>query len=128
MPPWQILLVEDESEIRTVVSEYLEALGYDVDAVSSGKEAIECIGDALRSYDIALVDWNMPGISGRDVVQDLLRRRPGTAVLVITGKVEPVTLPGGALADVGLLPKPFSLRDLARAIEARMATRTDGSA
>jgi CheY-like chemotaxis protein len=113
MPVWNILVVDDEREIRDVIAEYLEALGHRVTAVSSGKEALEDLASERANYDVALVDWSMPGISGRDVIRDIARRTPKTVVLITTGY-----MPAGMEVrhiegiDAHVLHKPFSLSDL----------------
>src|SRR5689334_2815646 len=111
MPPWRILVVDDETEIREVVAEFLESLGHDVDAFASGKQAIERLSEEILPYDLALVDWSMPGISGRDVVQEILRRSPTTRVVVATGRYDVTPLPGLNVLQLGLLRKPFQLKE-----------------
>ena len=113
MPGWNILVVDDEREIRDVIAEYLEALGHRVVAVSSGKEALEDLANGKDPYDLALVDWSMPGISGRDVIRDIARRTPATVVLITTGYM-PVGMEVRHIEgiDAHVLHKPFSLSDL----------------
>lgn len=121
MDNWRILMVDDEPEIRELVTEYLEGMGHHVDAFASGKQAMERLGIALRPYDLALVDWTMPGISGRDVVQDIQRRSPVTAIVIATGRHDITPPPGMNITNLMLLRKPFSLRELARALEGAMS-------
>ena len=123
----RILVVDDEQEIREVIAEYLEALGHTVDVSASGREAMESLARASSPFDIALVDWNMPGIAGRDVIRDIARRSPDTEVLITTGYMPGST---GQRTVEGMrtrvIHKPFSLNDLrthideiSREIEAR---------
>ena len=65
MATLRLLVVDDEPEIREVVCEYLEGIGHHVDAAGSGKQAIEALAGTLLPYDVAIVDWTMPGIAGR---------------------------------------------------------------
>lgn len=122
----RVLVVDDELDLREVLTDYLESHGYDVDAAGSGKEALLRLGEALRPYDIALVDWTMPGITGRDVVQEIVRRSPTTSVFIATGRMDAVGLPANVEAVVTVLRKPFALRDLVRVIAARLAERGPG--
>ena len=73
MESWRVLIVDDEVDIREVVAEYLDALGHDVIPVGSGREAMDLIDRGGARFDIALVDWQMPGISGRDVILERVR-------------------------------------------------------
>lgn len=113
MESWHVFLVDDEKDIREVVQEYLEAFGHRVDALASGKEALDRLAEQRRPYDIALIDWKMPGIPGSAVIQDLARRAPEVPILVSTGLVEHVSLPL-VPSPLGIIRKPFSLRELVR--------------
>lgn len=110
----RILLVEDDAAVRDVVYEYLTSVLNDsVDAMSSGREALEQLRSGRRSYDIALVDWQLPGITGRDVVQGLIDRCPETAVLVTTGQNNSRLMHQTfQIPQVSVIRKPFSLRQL----------------
>lgn len=116
MSRWRVLIVDDEAEIRDVLSEYLEGRGHHVDTAASGREAIQAIETTPVTYDLALVDWTMPGISGRDVLAEIARRSPNTRLLVATGKVEGVQLPGAAGASIRVLHKPFTFREMVTAM------------
>lgn len=115
--PCRILVVDDERDVREVLSEYLIAAGFDVTALASGREALDLIGSGERVFDVALVDWHMPGISGRDVIEGLQEASPETAVIMTTGEVG-TTLGGRwGRGNVEMIRKPFSLRSLARRID-----------
>lgn len=112
MPPWRILIVDDEPEIREVIVEYLEALGNHVDAFARGRQAIEQVSQEILPYDIAIVDWTMPGISGRDVVQAIQKGSPTTRIIVATGQLDLNAASGLHLHEMAVLHKPFTLRSL----------------
>lgn len=63
----RVLLAEDNSTNRMVISRMLEMAGYDVVAAATGDEALDVLAD--NDFDIALMDVNMPGTSGLDVVR-----------------------------------------------------------
>ncbi len=115
---FRILVVDDDREIRELLTEFLSGLGHEVTPAASGKEAFDAIEGAPRPFDLAVVDWQMAGISGRDVIEHLRESHPATAILVSTGHTadEVSDLHVGALV-AGILRKPFSLRRLARAID-----------
>ena len=121
LPPRRILIVDDEPAIREVVAEYLATLGHDVTAAASGKEALDVLATGEHRFDVAIVDWFMPGITGRDVVADVARRSPTTAVLVTTGRIDPMSTPQIRNHPIRVLLKPFSLRDLRGEIETVVA-------
>ncbi len=84
----QILVVEDESEIRELISLLLLRLGHRVQQCSSGFEAIERLKN--NRYDLIVLDWMLPGMSGVEVLKGLAEspeRRP--PVLMVTAKSSP---------------------------------------
>ena len=112
MESWRVLIVDDEVDIREVVAEYLDALGHDVIAVGSGREAMDLIDRGGARFDIALVDWQMPGISGRDVILELGRRNATPAVLIITGHLSEALGRMTPHIHTEIIHKPFSLAEL----------------
>src|SRR5678815_5435782 len=81
----RVLVVDDEPEIRDVLSEYLGSLGHEIRTLGTGREAIEAV--TAETLEIAVVDWHLPGITGRDVLEGIAAQSPQTRVLVITGHV-----------------------------------------
>lgn len=80
--PADILVVDDEASIRYVLTETLTDAGYEVVAVDSGEAALEEIAD--RTFDLALVDLKLPGMSGIEVLSALRQRSEDTTVIVLT--------------------------------------------
>jgi len=106
-----ILLVDDDTGVRTVFSSILRKEGYRVTAVKNGYEAIKVIDE--ESFDLALVDLRMPGLDGIQVLEKIKSRRPQTRVIIYSayGSVEDAVeaMRKGA-ADY--LNKPFSPNEL----------------
>jgi len=75
-----VLLVDDDEEIREVVAAMLEAVGLAVDAVDSAEAALEKV--ASNAYDLAVLDWNLPGMSGLELCRRI-RRRPEIATMPV---------------------------------------------
>ncbi|WP_434140407.1 response regulator [Pseudomonas luteola] len=78
-----ILLVEDDLTLRSLTSEVMEELGYQVTAVASAEEAL----DALQSstFDVLFTDIGLGGMSGLDLSRQALKRYPGLHVVVASG-------------------------------------------
>jgi CheY-like chemotaxis protein len=109
-----ILLVEDDQELRTYLTEVLRGLGYNVLSAGDAKTALSVLErDAVR-VDLLLTDVVMPGINGRDLGRRALELRPGLRVLYMTGYSRNAVLHQGRLeAGVELLQKPVSQAVLA---------------
>jgi CheY-like chemotaxis protein len=86
-----ILCVDDEDTPRTLRKLVLQKQGYEVVAVSSGKEALALL--ATRHFDLLLTDQMMPGMMGTDLTRQVKLTKPSMPVVIISGVNE---LPVGA--------------------------------
>src|SRR5436190_2676439 len=113
MAPQRLLVVEDDPGVRTTIVTCLELEGYEVDAASSTKEAIDRL--AAVSYPIVITDIYIDDRTGLDVLEAARRKDPGCSVILMTarGTMETVMAAtrGGAFDYIA---KPF---DLDRIIE-----------
>ncbi len=78
----KVLIVDDEKEFRTYLSEAVSAAGYEVQQASSGREAVDKAAD--EDFDVVLLDLIMPKMSGSDVLVELRRVSPRSRVIMIT--------------------------------------------
>ena len=78
-----VLVIDDDADMRSVLSAFLEDLGYRVRAEPPGEAALPAL-DAF-SPDVVITDLKMPGMSGLEVVRRVKERRPETEVVVLTG-------------------------------------------
>jgi len=80
---WKILIVDDEKIIRDSFSRVLMKEGYSVEAVESGRLALEKV--AAEPFDIILLDLKMPGLDGLETLRELKERDPDLVSIMITG-------------------------------------------
>lgn len=106
-----VLLVDDEELVRASTADMLADLGYAVVEAASVEEALQRIADGLRP-DLLVTDHLMPGASGTELAREVLARRLGARVLVVSGYAEV----DGIASDLPRLSKPFRRSDLAAAI------------
>ncbi len=110
-----ILIVDDEESLRSLLSTALTIKGYRTSTAATGLEAIEAIGDASRHFDVVLLDLNMPGASGLDVMKVLRICRPTLRVIVVTGHLTPETRTAfEKLGQHAFVQKPYKLDELGR--------------
>jgi PAS domain S-box-containing protein len=116
-----ILLVEDELELRNVNAEFLSSLGYTVVCAGGGPEALELLNKA-GSIDLVITDVVMPKMSGREFAEQLLQVRPNTRLLYVSGYPDDVVLQNGiSMHGMLYLQKPYSLKELAGKVQTLMA-------
>jgi PAS domain S-box-containing protein len=116
-----LLLVEDEDALRTMLAEMLEGLGYRVTRCAGGREALDQLGRAPARFDLMLSDLTMPDMTGDVLTHEALGIRGNLPVVLCTGFGEEWTAERArALGARGLLLKPITLRELARAVRAAL--------
>ena len=112
LPPRQrILVVDDQPEIRDVVTRALSAAGYAIDCSSDGADGLQhaLTGD----YQLVILDLVMPDTDGRTVLTRLCQARPGQAVLVLSCVADvPTKVDCLDLGAQDYLTKPFALDEL----------------
>jgi len=113
----RILVAEDDTSLREVLVLGLEDNGYRVDAVDRGDDAIDQL--KFYEYDVAIIDWRMPGASGIDVVRWARRHDRPTALLMLTARDAPPDRIQGLDAGADdYLVKPFDFGELLARIRA----------
>jgi CheY-like chemotaxis protein len=113
-----ILVVEDDDELRAYTVETLNELGYRVLQAANGTAALEIV-DRDDAIDLLFTDVVMPGINGRQLADEAVRRRPGLKVLFTTGYTRNAIVHHGRLdPGVQMVGKPFSFDELGTRIRA----------
>jgi PAS domain S-box-containing protein len=109
-----ILVVEDDALVRNFVVAQLHSLGYKTVALADSRAALEYLEIGQR-FDLLFTDVIMPGgMTGRQLADEVARRRPGTKILYTSGYTENAIVHHGRLdQDVMLLSKPYRKSTLA---------------
>ena len=106
----RVLVVDDDPQICALVELTLGGVGYEVDAASNGREALDLV--AMRRFDVILLDYQMPLMNGVEFAR-AYRSTPGPhAPIVVTSAVYDVTQFATETHAADVLPKPFSPRVL----------------
>jgi DNA-binding NtrC family response regulator len=104
--PRKVLIIDDEVSIRFTLKTVLEGAGFDTDSAPTGEAGVERALEA--DFDLALVDKNMPGIDGLEVIRQVHEKKPNMPMVLMTsyGTVES-SLRAMELGACGYLLKPF---------------------
>jgi CheY-like chemotaxis protein len=123
LPSWggEVLLADDEEDVRTAVGAMLEGLGFRVDAVADGRDAVER-ARAGKQYRLAILDLTMREVGGAEALRELKRLAPALPVVLMSGyNLDEVEGVGGPAGPAGVLRKPFRLSDLAEQVRDAVA-------
>ena len=83
MENFEILFVDDDTTILSLVEEYLTAFNYRISVVNNGLKALELIKD--KDFDVVFTDFKMPDINGLELLAVIKEYRPLTEVIIVTG-------------------------------------------
>ena len=118
--PPRILVVDDEPVVNESCRRVLADEGYEVDTTESGRDGLDRA--SARHFDLVITDLKMPDLDGMELVRELRRQRPDTAVVVITGYgTVPSAIEAMRLGVCDYIEKPFTPRQLADAVHRAVA-------
>jgi len=111
----KVLVVDDEETVRILLQRVLQAAGYDAVIAADGEEALSVIANG--DIDVVLLDINMPGLSGMDVLGKISTDWPNVCVIMVTAVADVQT----AVATMKLgaydyITKPFDRDEMLRKI------------
>lgn len=117
----KILVVEDEPGIASFIEEGLEEEGFRVDVAYNGPDGLEKALDKKENYDILLLDWMLPGISGLDICKKVRKENSLVPVIFLTARdtVQDTVFALEAGAN-DYIKKPFALDELLARIRVQL--------
>ena len=115
----KILVLEDEDNIREMICLNLKKSGYQVVDVSTGEEALQVYKREGGSFDVALLDIMLPGISGLAVCKELRERDSSLGIIMLTAKTQEMDKISGLMTGADdYVTKPFSVSELMARVDA----------
>lgn len=113
----EILIVDDEENILTLLEYNLNQAGYSVDKATDGEEAYQIIKE--KNYDFIILDIMLPGMDGIDVCRRVRKEGISTPILMLTAKTDEYDkIIGLELGADDYMTKPFSPREVVARIKA----------
>ena len=117
-----VLLVDDEPALTMLGKQVLQGLGYQVTTCARGDEALELFRASHEEFDIVITDMTMPGMTGAQLSEELLKIKPGVPIILCTGFSEIMTQ--AKAEEIGIkayMEKPLERRTLAKAIRVALS-------
>lgn len=115
-----VLVVDDEASVARLVAMMLADFGVtQIFTTKDGEEALDFLRDLRDVVDIIICDWNMPNMSGIELLQQVRRIDPGMPFLMLTGRADMASV--REAKDFGVssyLAKPFTAEQLAQRLSA----------
>jgi two-component system, chemotaxis family, chemotaxis protein CheY len=116
----KILLVEDQLETQQMIRAMLGDLGaQQIHNARDGREALDLLGEPDNGVDLVLCDWNMPRMSGLDLLKQVRSVDPSMPFLMITGRADVGDVMAAKQSGVSAyIRKPFTAEELSRKLMA----------
>ena len=116
----KILIVDDAGPVVVLCVNVLQALGYAVKGANRGEAALDLI--RKEAFDLMVLDYKMPGMTGFEVFQQARALNPGMAVVLVTGHGTPEILTeANRMGFSAVLLKPFTSDELRGTVEKVLA-------
>jgi two-component system response regulator (stage 0 sporulation protein F) len=122
-PRKKILIVDDAGPVVVLCVNVLQALGYAVKGANRGEQALELL--RKEPFDLMVLDYKMPGMSGFEVYEQARALHPGMAVVLVTGHGTPdIINEANRMGFASILLKPFTSDELRGTVEKALADKT----
>ena len=112
----RILLVDDEPAVMEIGTILLESVGYKVTSQTDCVSALEVFRSSPDEFDLVITDYTMPKLTGLDLAREVLKIRPDIRILLCTGFSEKITPESVNELGMGLLMKPYGMRQISEAV------------
>jgi DNA-binding response OmpR family regulator len=112
-----ILLVDDETEISSLVASVLQRAGHSVDLAEDGQPALDLLGENPGRYDLVITDSNMPCLSGIELIQHLRKTGFPGKIILLSGYVADESQDIYRELNIDrILQKPFAFSELMKSV------------
>jgi CheY-like chemotaxis protein len=114
-----VLVIDDDRMVRDVLHDVLESAGLDVQTAEDGHSGLKILLD--DQVDLLIVDLEMPGLGGRDIIQELKHRESTLPIIALTSFARAAM---GDVLEMGVsrtYVKPFRVKELLEVVEASLA-------
>jgi DNA-binding NtrC family response regulator len=114
--PGRVLVIDDEVSVRQLLQRVLQRAGHEVELAEDGEQALAKL--AKGKYDLLIIDKNLPGLGGMEILKMVHAQTPGLKAIMITGFPTPES--EATATDLGVhsyIVKPFGVIDIVRACD-----------
>ena len=124
--PGRILVIDDEVSVRQLLERVLVRAGHQVDLAENGEQALARL--AKEKYDLIIVDKNLPGLGGLEILKLVRSQYPRLLAIMITGFPTPESeATATGLGVHSYIVKPFGIVDIVRACDDAITASRSGT-
>ncbi len=118
----RVLVVDDVDLLREFTKAFLETTGLTVLLAGSGVEAVKVLESEAEPVDLVLTDYNMPGMNGVELIEQVATRWPKIKFVLASGYLDSITRQRIVATGASILSKPYDLNDAAELVMQKLKT------
>ena len=124
----RVLVVDDVDLLRDFTQRFLRMTGLNVLVASSGQQAIQVLEESAEPVDLMFTDYNMPGMTGLELIEEVAKRWPKTKFVLASGFLNDAIYARIEQHNVSILAKPYDMYDASKIVMEKLAEKkTDAS-
>jgi PAS domain S-box-containing protein len=124
----RVLVVDDVDLLRDFTRKFLQAMGLNVLVASSGQQAIQVLEKSAEPVDLVFTDYNMPGMTGLELIEEVTKRWPQTKFILVSGFLNDAAYARTEQCHISILAKPYDMQDASQIILEKLAEKATGAA
>jgi PAS domain S-box-containing protein len=123
----RVLVVDDVDLVRDLARKFLEMAGLTVLVANSGQEALRILENTIEPVDILFTDYNMPGMNGIELMEQVAARWPKIKFILASGYLDETTHACVERCNASLISKPYVIHDAMKIIMQKLAAKETDS-
>jgi PAS domain S-box-containing protein len=116
----RVLVVDDIDLVRDFARNFLEMAGLTVLTANGGQEALQILANTAEPVDIMFTDYNMPGMNGIELMEQVVARWPKIKLILASGYLDETTNASAERCHASLIPKPYNINDAMKVIRQKL--------
>jgi len=119
----RVLVVDDVDLLRDFTQRFLRMTGLNVLVASSGQQAIQVLEESAEPVDLMFTDYNMPGMTGLELIEEVAKRWPKTKFVLASGFLNDAIYARIEQHNVSILAKPYDMYDASKIVMEKLAEK-----
>jgi PAS domain S-box-containing protein len=119
----RVLVVDDVDLLRDFTQKFLQMTGLNVLVASNGQQALKVLEESGEPVDLLFTDYNMPGMTGLELIEAVVERWPTTKFVLASGFLNDATYARIKPYNVSILAKPYDMHDASKIVMDKLAEK-----
>jgi len=122
----RVLVVDDQDLLRDFTQKFLHMTGLNVLVASGGRQALQVLEESAEPVDLLFTDYNMPGMTGVELIEQVAKRWPDTKFVLASGFLKDAAYASIEPYNVSILAKPYDMADASKIVMEKLTEKRIG--